>query len=295
MKQTKTKFISILFIYFLITSCTEVINLDLNKGENNRLVVEGSITTEKKIQWIRLSRSGDYFVNQSSSAELGAQVSVSTDDTTFNYIDPDNDGVYVTDKEVSAKAGKTYSLNIQLNNGEQFSAESYMKPILPMDSITYRYVKSDIPVEEGYFYLINVFVQEPEPIGDYYLYELFIDGQLESDTLRKKTFVSDEFVNGNYIADWPVYQIEESKITKDTTTIKLQLLSISKAEYEFKVAVLLETDFSGAGFNGPPANIPTNISNGALGFFGASAVTEDSLLILKSGKQITKSIDYHTK
>jgi hypothetical protein len=255
--------------------------MDLNDAENNRLVVEGTITTEQKTHWIKLSRTSDYFVNQPASGELNAQVSISTDDTTFYYIDPDNDGVYETDKELSAKTGKTYTLNIRLSNGEQYSAESYLKPIHPMDSITYTYTKSDIPVEEGYFYLINVFVQEPEPIGDYYLWEVFIDGKLESDTLREKTFVSDEFVNGSYIANWPVYQIEESQITNDTTIIKLQMLSISKAEYEFKIAVLLETDFSGAGFNGPPTNIPTNISNGAVGFFGASAVTEDSLVIIK--------------
>ena len=281
MKQTKHINIFILFIYFLISSCSEIIDMDLNDAENNRLVVEGTITTEQKTHWIKLSRTSDYFVNQPTNGELGAQVSISTDDTTFYYTDPDNDGIYETDKELSAKTGKTYTLNIQLSNGEQYSAESYLKPIHPMDSITYDYAKSDIPVEEGYFYLINVFVQEPEPIGDYYLWEVFIDGKLESDTLRKKAFVSDEFVNGSYIADWPVYQIEESKITNDTTIIKLQMLSISKAEYEFKIAVLLETDFSGAGFNGPPANIPTNISNGAVGFFGASAVTEDSLLIIK--------------
>lgn len=281
MKQTRHINIFILFIYFLISSCSEIIDLDLNDAENNRLVVEGTITTEQKTHWIKLSRTSDYFINQPTNSELGAQVSISTDDTTFYYIDPDNDGVYETDKELSAKVEKTYTLHIQLSNGEQYSAESYLKPIHPMDSITYDYAKSDIPVDEGYFYFINVFVQEPEPVGDYYLWEVFIDGKLESDTLRKKTFVSDEFVNGSYIADWSVYQIEESKITNDTTVIKLQMLSISKAEYEFKIAVLLETDFSGAGFNGPPANIPTNISNGAVGFFGASAVTEDSLLIIK--------------
>lgn len=275
----------LLFFYFFITSCSEIIDMDLNDAENNRLVVEGTITTERKTHWIKLSRTSDYFVNQPTNAELNAQISVSTEDTTFYYTDPDNDGVYVTDKELSAKAGKTYTLNIQLSNGEQYSAESYMKAIYPMDSISYSYAKSNIPVEEGYFYLINIFVQEPESVGDYYLWEVFINDVLESDTLRKKTFVSDEFVNGSYIADWPVYEIEEAKITKDTTVIKLQMLSISKAEYEFKLAVLLETDFSGAGFNGPPANIPSNISNGALGFFGASAVTEDSLVIIKHNKK----------
>ena len=124
-------------------------------------------------------------------------------------------------------------------------------------------------------------MQEPPTAGDYYQWELYIDGIHESDTLRKKSFVSDEFINGSYVANAPIYQIDESKIVNDTSVIKLQMLSISKEEYDFKIAVLLETDFSGAGFSGPPANIPSNVSNGAIGFFSASAVTEDSLLIFK--------------
>ena len=268
-------------IYLLISACTEIIDMDLNSTDNNRLVVEGTITDELKIHQVKLTRTSDYFVNQPASPELGALITISNEDTLFNLIDVDNNGIYITDKEIAGVAGKTYLLNIQLGNGEVYTAESYLKPILPMDSIKYEYRKSDNPFDEYLFYHINIFVQEPPTTGDFYQWELYIDGIHESDTLRKKSFVSDEFVNGSYIANWPVYIIEESKIINDTSVVKLQLLSISKEEYDFKLAILLETDFSGAGFSGPPANIPSNVSNGALGFFSASAVTEDSLFIFK--------------
>ena len=268
-------------IYLSISSCTEIVELDLNSDNLTRLVVEGTLTNELKIHQVKLTGVRDYFVNQPASPELGAVVTIANEDTVFNLIDIDNNGLYKTDKALAGVAGKTYLLNIELSNGELYTAESYLKPIFPMDSIRYEYRKSDNPFDEDLYYLINVFVQEPSSIGDFYQWELYIDGIHESDTLRKKSFVSDEFINGSYLANAPIYQIDESKIVNDTSVIKLQMLSISKEEYDFKIAILLETDFSNAGFKGAPANIPSNVSNGALGFFSASAVTEDVLLIFK--------------
>ncbi len=277
----KKLIIFIPIIYLLISSCSEIIDMNLNSANNNRLVVEGRITDELKIQWLRLSRTSDYFVNQQANAEIGAIVSISNEDTLFNLSDINNNGFYTTNKAIAGVPGKTYVLNILLTDGESYTAESFLKPILPMDSINYQYRKTDNPFDDKLYYHINLFVQEPEPIGDYYLWELFIDGIHESDTLRKKTFISDEYINGSYVANAPIYILEDTKIMKDTSMVKIQMLSISKDEYDFKFAILLETDYSGAGFNGPPANIPSNISNGAVGYFGASAVVEDSVLVFK--------------
>jgi len=277
----KKLIIYIPIIYLLISSCSEVIEMDLESAEKNSLVVEAYLTNQKKVHQVKLTRTSDYFVSEAANPELGAIVTISNEDTIFNLMDPDNDGFYLTDKELAGEAGKTYLLNILLNNGEVYSAESFLKPIHPMDSIRYEYRRSDNPFDEELYYHINIFVQEPPTVGDYYQWELFIEGIHETDTLRKKNFVSDEFVNGHYFANWPVYLIKEKKIENDTSMIKLQMHSISKEQYDFQLAVMLETDFSGGGFNGPPANIPTNISNGARGFFITSAVTEDSLLIFK--------------
>ncbi len=276
------KFIILIpIIYLLISSCSEVIDLELNSDNNNRLVVEGSITDQYKIQWVKLTRTSSYFINKQANPEVGAIVTISDKDTTFNLIDENNKGFYTTDKKIAGIAGKTYTLNIQLTDGGTYTAESFLKPILKMDSINYEYRKTDDPFDDALLYHINLFMQEPQPIGDYYLWEIFIDGVHESDTLRKKSFVSDEFINGSYIANVPIYLIENTKILNDTSIVKIQMLSISKEEYDFMLAVLLETDYSGAGFNGPPANIPSNISNGAVGFFGAAAVTEDSVFVFK--------------
>ncbi len=271
-------------------SCTEKFNINLVNGATNRLVVEGSITSEYKVHKVILSRTGEYFLNQPTTRELNALISITDGDTTMNLIDTANSGVYQTDKEIAGKPGKTYTLNITLSNGETYSASEFMKPILPMDSINYEYKKSDLPFDDKYYYNINIFVQEPPTKGDYYQWELYLDNEIKTDTIRLKTFVSDELVNGAYVGNWTVYQLPDYKIDKDTVVARIQMLSISKEKYDFYMAILLETDYSGAGFSGPPSNVPSNISNGALGFFSASAVcgTETNIYRVKNKSKSKK-------
>ena len=65
----------------------------------------------------------------------------------------------------------------------------------------------------------------------------------------------------------------------DTLKVTVEMHSISRKYYDFLVAIALETEFNGDLFSGPPANIPSNISNGGLGFFIASAVTTEYIEI----------------
>ena len=62
---------------FFGTACTESLDVDLNEGENNRLVVAGEITNEPGPYSVRLTRSTSYFYNQPAPAELGAIVTIS--------------------------------------------------------------------------------------------------------------------------------------------------------------------------------------------------------------------------
>ncbi|MFN8258712.1 MAG: DUF4249 domain-containing protein [Bacteroidales bacterium] len=280
----KIKIIFVIALFFSILSCTEVYNIELTDSKSNRLVVQGSFTSEHKKHKIILSRTGPYFLNAPTNRVPGANVTITDGDTIINLYDSENKGEYTTDSTVAGHPGKTYTLNIQLNNGQTYSASEYMKPLEPIDSMRYEYKKSDLPFDESYYYSINIFVQEPATVDDFYQWELFFNGESISDTVRTKTFVSDEMVNGVYIANWPVYQVPDYKLKTDTVDVTLQMLSISKAKYDFYLAIMLETDYSGAGFAGPPANVPTNISNGGLGFFSVSDVKEIKTVIYKVKK-----------
>ena len=42
---------------------------------------------------------------------------------------------------------------------------------------------------------------------------------------------------------------------------------------------MLETEWRGGLFDSPPANVPSNVSNGALGYFGAAGRSEYTIVI----------------
>lgn len=283
MKKIHILYLLILFLAY--HACTEPIDLELKDGASNILVVDGSITNEHKIHSVTLSRSAPYQLNDITPRELNATVSITDGDTIINLFDPEDDGTYETDRELAGKINHVYTLNVVLENGETYSARDTLYPIATLDSISCEYGKSDNPFSTEYVYNVHLFVQEPEQPGQFYQWELFIDDVHQTDTITAKQFASDELVNGSYFNDknWTVYEIEEERIENETAEITLQMLSISEHKYDFYNAVLLETEYGGSMFSGPPANVPTNVTNGGLGFFSASAVTEKTITIQKAG------------
>jgi len=277
------KYFTYLVFFIVVYSCTESINLDLENGATNRLIVEGSITNEHKVHSVTLTRTSEFLVNDKTPRELNATVIITDGDTTINLYDGDDDGTYETERELAGKVNHTYTLDILLNNGEQYSATEILNPIVPLDSIAYEYKKSDIPFSEDYIYNLNIFVQEPPEPDQFYQWDFYLDGVHQTDTINTKRFEADDFVNGTYFYNWTVFEVEEDRIEKEEVEVRLQMRSISEEKYDFYMAVLFETDFSGSFFSGPPSNVPSNISNGALGFFSASAVTEKTMIIKRVG------------
>jgi hypothetical protein len=101
---------------------------------------------------------------------------------------------------------------------------------------------------------------------------LRIDGQLYTDTITEVSFASDEFVNGNYVRDYPVLRIREPDIASEGSDVTLEMFAVTRNYYTFLSALMIETVWRGSPWDGPPANVPGNISNGAKGYFRVSAV-----------------------
>ena len=108
------------------------------------------------------------------------------------------------------------------------------------------------------------------------MYLLYLDQVLYSDTITEVSFVSDEFVNGSYVHDFAIYRIREADLVDNPTEVTLEMYSISKRYYDFMTALMLETTWKGSPWDGPPANVPSNISNNAHGYFMAADVRRSS-------------------
>jgi hypothetical protein len=250
-------------------SCEDIMDVKFSGDSAKNLVVEGSITTDTMAHHVRLSYTSDYFGAQDTIAASGAQVSI-TDGTTVFPLSELTDGDYYTDIHVHGDTGKTYTLQIKLPDGREYTASDELHSCNQFDSI--RQSANYNTLFSGYGYDVLFFGREPEPAGNYYMYLLYLDHKLYSDTITEISFVDDEFVNGSYVREFAVYRIREVDMMKNPVDVSLEMYSISKQYYEFMSALMAETVWRGSPWDGPPANIPGNVSNGATGFFRASDV-----------------------
>lgn len=261
------------FTLLSVTGCEEIMDLEFKGDDTRNIVVEGAITTDTMAHRVILSWTGDYFKKPEQIGVTGATVKITDGTNTYPLYEAGN-GVYQTAPDIFGETGKTYTLNISLPDGRTFSGNEKLEYCTDFDSIaqTDNYNHLGIPGTNNYGYDVIFYGLEPEPIGDQYMFFLYLNDSLVSDTLYNVVFVTDEFVNGRYVRDLVTHVIGEEEFIGDSMKVTLEMQSISVAYYDYLTGLLLETVWRGSPWDGPPANIPSNINNNARGYFRASDV-----------------------
>jgi hypothetical protein len=271
----KKYFIFILPVLLFTISCTEDVDIELNDDHSSRLVVDGSFTTIAKEHQIVLTRTTSYFDQEDAPRVTGAHVTITDGSIVFPLTEREP-GVYKTDSSAQGEIGKEYTLGIELEDGEKYSATSPITKVAAIDSVgmfpivDYRSAYLD---PEDIYLGLYLFAQEPAGIGDNYLLSIYMNDTLLNDTVREFSFQNDDFIDGQYLPGVEFYWLNGNEFNQDSVRIRVDMLSIQEEYFDYIIALMLETDYRGSMFDGPPANIPTNIDNGGLGFFHASAVS----------------------
>ena len=264
----------------VIFSCTERIDIRLDES-NVRLVVEGSITTETKVHSIILSKTTSYFYSAKPPSVTGASVSV-TYGTRIVQLNEATPGVYQTDATFAGRSGRSYTLNIKLDDPvggyTDYSATSSIPETVKLDSI--ELVFHPDWSEEG-FWEVRSFFQDL-PTSDYYRFVIYKNGMMLSDTLDEWFVTDDRFFNGGYLNGASVAffdQGEEKEMLVSGDEITVELNTITKEHAGFIWDAQSELWGSNPLFSGPPANVKGNINNGAIGFFSAYSLSRASVIV----------------
>jgi hypothetical protein len=264
-------------LVLIISGCEEIMDLQFEGDKLKNLVVEGQITTDTMPHQVMLSWTGDFFEKKPQDMVTGAILSITDGTNIFNLSESGTQpGIYLTNPDVHGEVGKTYTLHIKLTDGREFTAVEQLLSCAGIDSIA----QTD-DYNHGFFgydyygYDLLMYALEPATLGDNYMYYLYLNDSLCTDSLSKLVFASDEFVNGNYINGLPTHMITEDEFLGDSMKVTLEMMSISAPYYEFLTGLLLEI-WRGTPWDGPPANVPGNLDNGARGYFRASDVKRKS-------------------
>jgi hypothetical protein len=268
----------IILTTFIFTDCQKVINVDLNEVAP-RTVIEGLITDRAGPYVVTISKSGSYFNQPVLPPVTGAIVIITDNAGTIDTLKETKPGMYLTSK-TRGFPGRTYTLKV-LSENIEYMGSSTMHSHVRIDSL--RLIKSmsqrigfdgDSKVE------INVdlhcFFRDP---GEKNFYRIKVT---RNDTIRSEDYrlYDDQYTNGEEI------ELRVSHVRAGDTD-RIELLSLDMQTYDY-YRTLEDVLYTNPIFGSTPANPNNNINNGALGYFGACAISSKTIVITKSMLNMVK-------
>lgn len=302
MKIFKFFFIIILSVLY---GCVEGFDLTVSDAAP-RLVVDGLVTNKPGPYYIRVIKSksgnitdGNDNINRTDQAEPITDATVIiTDDKgqcdTLKYTIIDvygeeyedgyyNQGFYATQK-LKGIPGRTYSLEITWNN-KKYTSSSYMQPVPKIENLGYKSVYSEVKKESHYVPTLT-FVDPKDEINYYLIQTIDITYSRfwAISTLWNYSIFSDTFLGGK-VTDLEISNgstprgIDFYPVLNEGDRVYLALSSVSKEAYDYYKVLLQQFENDGGAYKPTPSTPPGNISNGALGLFQVSAVSEKTITI----------------
>lgn len=244
------------------------------------VVIEGIVTDQPGYQFVKLTRNAGFYDTGKTPRITDASVTVT--DNLGNVTEfvhnprnhPDSSGYYKPAVNFIGDVGRTYKLSVAAD-GKVFEGEDTLYPVTPIDSLTYAIdedERSD-PEHAGRFYEVLIYTLEPKETKDFYLFNFYRNDSLSVD-YPADIYYTDDVLLGESIDGFasPIHFSVGDKAT-------VQALSISRTAYVFYSDLYTLLNNDGGMYSPPPANCRNNLSNGALGFFQASAVNSMDISI----------------
>ncbi len=270
MKHLFIIFISVIFF----SSCfIDQIELDLN-DDNEKVVILAWITDLNEPQFVKISKTVNYLGNLPEVFVSDASVVISDSERSYT-LEERKSGHYYLPLDWTARIGDTYSLEVFYDDKEYTS--SYVMNSCPeIENAIYEQYNIDEDTDSIPTYETVFGFQETPGEGDAYFAVDYLKGTMAGDSLDNGGFADDEFVDGEFFDD--IRLSEDDRLFRRGDVAVIELFSIGKEAADFLFDIRAET-FRGGPFDPPPANVRTNISGGALGFFIASGAQQIELKI----------------
>jgi hypothetical protein len=249
-----------------------------------QLVVEGLLTNEKNQHRVILSRTADYFSNESTPRVSGAHVTVTSGADTIRFTEQQNQpGVYES-PPIAGEIGRTYTLDIHLNQPinqkTHYQATETMIRGLVLDTLQAFIYENPLYVEESpmdsLLLYLTLFGPEPKEIDNYYAVRLFKNGEAVHDTIDEVDIYSDsEEFEGDYVNN--LFFFAEF-LPGDSLGIEVSTVSKNFRKYMNGLQNIVNQSGNPFDLSGPPANATGNI-DGGLGYFRVAFITRSQTIV----------------
>jgi hypothetical protein len=267
---------TLLYIGILILAgCVKQSDWAPPEQDGSFIVVEGVLTNETKRQSIKIHHSVNS-LNADPVPVSGANVIINNEQSTFQLIeDPQDPGNYLTDSIMVAEQNTSYSLLI-LYMDAVYSAQGYMVPGKTFPELIY--TKNSDNELYHISYVASAFESD-----DPAMWEVLVDWSEVAGYENEDPESCKRRLLFYTLPTLDISQIFAPLVEKVSfpagTVIDQRRYSLNPDHASFIRTLLLETSWQGGVFPSDPANIATNLSEGALGYFGVSAVNSLSLIV----------------
>ena len=266
---------AILFLVIISYGCVKETNWPLPGKPLPQIVVDGVITDESKSQSIRITLPVTE-LNATPQPVTGADVVISNADSTWRLSENlQKPGFYMTSPTFLATLNKTYSLIIYMND-KIYSAKTYMVAGTAFNEL--QYVKNEGDTLYHIDWVANGFSYEKPAMWEILLDWSKVPGHSAADSSATHARLLFYTLPTLDVSEIFAPKVEEILFPAGTI-ITERRYSLTPEHAEFVREMLLETNWTGGFFSLDNSNVTTNMTNGAIGYFGACAVTSLSLTV----------------
>src|SRR4051812_1185699 len=173
-----------ILVVVMLSGCDEAIQLDL-KQTPPRMVIEGQLTDVMGLQFVRVSKSQDFYLSGETQKISNATVTV-TDNTgeSIQFIHnpngaEDSVGYYLPSKNYVGVIDRSYTLNVVVD-GSTYTANDKLVRVTTIDSLGYqpnRFEVRDDP-SDGKVWELLMYAKEPQETEDNYLFKFYRNDSL---------------------------------------------------------------------------------------------------------------------
>jgi len=287
MKLFKLEYIVFLLAAFMLGSCEDVVQVDI-EGSDEGVIIDAWLNTLDQTQEIRVSNAIAYFDNRLSPGITDGVVKITRDDGVVTEFQHTQDGVYAWTPipgETLGEVGNSFQLEINAN-GSTYTATAKMNRVPEIDTVSFEFRDDELGGDDGLY--AEFFARDFPGQGDAYWIKTYRDDVFQSAPAQLNVAYDAGFDAGSgvdgIIFITPIREVLNNDANQgrvpyaEGEKIRVEIHSISQEGFSF---LEIARDQINNGNNGifalPLANAPSNISASgdvpALGFFNVAAVS----------------------
>ncbi|MFK8038779.1 MAG: DUF4249 family protein [Crocinitomicaceae bacterium] len=245
-------------------ACEEVIELPLNNA-NQKIVVEAFTSNIEGRSYVKLTKTSNVYTTNNFETVSGANVLI-TDSDGNNFLfkeDSVEKGLYIY-PGYKVEPNKTYDIKI-VADGQEITGTSTSSNT-PSISFLAAGPKGALPEELqdglGFFpdttRLVFYLFPDPAPIGDNYRIIAYVNGEKDNTLYYGNDVLGSGIEVGGVLFGTSV---------DSGDVVHMELMTIDKTNYDYYFSLDNNTDTGP--FAATPSNPVSNLSDNALGYFGA--------------------------